>query len=161
MSINSRTKGRRGESQLAAALTVLTGRTWRRTAQRRGTATADVEADGVALHVECKRINGGLQRLHLFAQSHPLILLGDLWCCELHRLHKALTIDVTHAPETRAPSLIVDAMKQANRDRLLSHVPLVCARQDGHGWLACWQWSDDDALREVMEPLLRAKEHTP
>lgn len=155
---NSRDKGKRGELELAAALTLLTGAIWRRTAQRCGLHKGDVEADNCTVHVECKRYKDGLARALKAldkAQAAALVTPNAI-ICRLDKLGAALGPvargSTVHA--LRTPSLLHLALIQAERDRHSTYVPFVCAREDHGPWMACWSPRDTEQLRKRMGELM-------
>lgn len=163
MPVNSRSKGKRGELQLAAALTALTGRTWRRSQQRRGTATADVECDGTRLHVECKRVAAGLARLRsainvaevvAVAAGDSLFIVG-----ELSRIHDWGWPSLVRS--TILPRIVRTALAQAERDRNAETIPLVCVREDRGGWFVCCRADQLAAVRAELSPTIHAGPPAP
>lgn len=158
MSASQREKGKRGELELAAALTLLTGVAWRRTAQRCGTHTGDVEADRVPVHVECKRYRAGLSLI--VARMHKaeavLCYTPNAWVCRMEHMPLALAgpfrSQLCHA--TRTPALLHDALIQAEKDRDAPNVSLVCAREDQGPWLCAWSPRDTQMLRDRLLPLM-------
>ena len=153
VTINSRTKGKRGELDLAAALTAITGRAWRRAQQRKGTATADVECDGTRLHVECKRVKAGLSRLLPWMER----VHGHATCVLANR--PAWLFPLASPPEsnygtpirsTCVPAIFGKALAQAERDAAPGFVPLVCVRQDRGAWIACCRPEHLDAVRKEL-----------
>ena len=158
MSASQREKGKRGELELAAALTILTGVAWRRTAQRCGTHTGDVEADGVPVHVECKRYRSGLSLIvaRMHKREALLCITPNAWVCRLDHLGACLRGPFRGAvcSATRSPALLHDALIQAERDRRTECVSLVCAREDMGPWLCSWSPRDTQLLRDRLLPLL-------
>lgn len=158
MSASQRTKGKRGELELAAALTLLTGVAWKRTAQRCGLHTGDVEADGVPVHVECKRYRAGLSLIiaRMAKAEAVLCITPNALVCRMEHMAQALHGPfrgaVTHA--SRTPVLLHDALIQAERDRHKASVALVCAREDHGPWLCAWSPRDTQLVRDRIAPLL-------
>ena len=164
MSINSRTKGKRGELELAAELSRITGRQWRRAQQRKGTATADVECDGTRLHVECKRVRAGLARLLPILDRvpvHAACVLGN---------RPAWLFPMASPPEssrgeqirpTCVPAIFGKALAQAERDAAPECIPLVCVRQDRGAWIACCRPWHIDLVRAELTPTIHAGPPAP
>ena len=163
MSINSRTKGKRGELELAAELARITGREWRRAQQRKGTATADVECDGTRLHVECKRVKAGLSRM--------LPWIGRDQCISTAiGLTVFVVFPLRRPPDaarcfpvrpTKLPAIFRAALAQAQRDRGDGMTPLVCVRQDRGEWFAACRVDDLDAVRTELTPTIHAGPPAP
>ena len=153
MSNHSRTKGKRGESELAAALTAITGREWRRAQQRKGTATADVECDGTRLHVECKRVKTGLSRLLPWIGRDQCISTAvglTVFVVFPLRLRPPDSARCFPVKPTMLPAIFRSALAQAQRDRADSMVPLVCVRQDRGEWFAACRIDDLDTIRKEL-----------
>lgn len=153
MSINSRTKGKRGELELAAALTAITGRAWRRAQQRKGTATADVECDGTRLHVECKRVKAGLARMLPWFQRHDCFATAvglTVFVVFPLRLRPPDSARCFPVKPTMLPAIFRSALAQAQRDRGDGMVPLVCVRQDRGEWYAACRVDDLDTIRKEL-----------
>jgi hypothetical protein len=151
----SRRKGKNGELEACVALEAVLGFPWRRTAQRRGDGTADVEpVDGgrIAIHVEVKRYQGRLQwwtrrllksdKVHLVDQSGFLIV-------RLEAIRNAMLQDgdIETAPRQGCAE---KWMLQAVRDAEDGLIPVVLCRQDKGCWILAWRYADDDALMAVL-----------
>lgn len=160
MSAMQRSKGKRGELELAACLTLLTGVKWWRTAQRCGTHQGDVECLGAGVHVECKRMRAGLRRLGIALERNgaTMALGSELIACPLEELFTSLASPFTGtATACTIPARLKYAMRQAERDRSPRATPLVCAREDHGIWYACWLSRDTNALRHALfEAMARA-----
>ena len=153
MSINSRAKGSAGERELAAALSALTGRQWRRSQQRRGTATADVECDGTRLHVECKRVKAGLARMLPWIGRDQCISTAvglTVFVVFPLRLRPPDSARCFPVKPTMLPAIFRSALAQAQRDRADGMTPLVCVRQDRGEWYAACRVDDLDAVRKEL-----------
>lgn len=153
MSINSRTKGKRGELELAAELSRITGRQWRRAQQRRGTATADVECDGTRLHVECKRVKAGLARMLPWMERDQCISTAiglTVFVVFPLRLRPPDAARCFPVRPTKLPAIFRAALAQAQRDRGDGMTPLVCVRQDRGEWFAACRVDDLDMIRKEL-----------
>jgi hypothetical protein len=151
MSIYSRRKGKNGELEACVVMEAVLGFPWRRTAQRRGDGTADIEpVDGgrIAIHVEVKRYQGRLKwwtrrlmesdAVHLVDESGFLIVRMDA-------IRNAMLQDGTLANAPRQ-GCAEKWMKQAVRDAEDGLIPVVLCRQDRGCWILAWRYADDDAL---------------
>lgn len=157
MSMASRRKGKVGELELAAELTKLTGREWRRTAQRRGKgATSDVETDGVQLHVECKRWGSGLKTAYLRLADQRLA--GHLPACSIEPagwivMQLADLLDpegVQSLGMHVALRCVTDAVLQAERDAEGRAPAIVCMRADLGPWLVAVKYSQLVLVRAAL-----------
>ena len=151
MSLYSRRKGKNGELEACVAMEAALGFPWRRTAQRRGDGTADIEpVDGgrIAIHVEVKRYQGRLKwwtrrllesdRVHLVDASGFLVVRLD---AIRHAMQQSG--DLETAPRQGCAERW---MAQAVRDAEDGLIPVVLCRQDRGCWILAWRYGDDDAL---------------
>ena len=152
---HSRRKGKNGELEACVVMEAVLGFPWRRTAQRRGDGTADIEpVDGgrIAIHVEVKRYQGRLKwwtrrlmesdRVHLVDASGFLIVRVDA-------IRNAMKQDGDLASAPRQ-GCAEKWMKQAVRDAEDGLIPVVLCRQDRGCWILAWRYADDDALMAVL-----------
>ena len=152
---HSRRKGKNGELEACVVMEAVLGFPWRRTAQRRGDGTADIEpVDGgrIAIHVEVKRYQGRLKwwtrrlmesdRVHLVDASGFLIVRVDA-------IRNAMKQDGDMATAPRQ-GCAEKWMKQAVRDAEDGLIPVVLCRQDRGCWILAWRYADDDALMAVL-----------
>ena len=156
---DSRRKGIRGELEACEILNGLTTLQWERTAQRWGCATSDIWVPArptLELHVEVKRIGKGLQTFMDRVERYGIIQTGDdLYACKLTDLRRALVETPPARHDARVFNIVAQFMAQADEDRRPTEVPIVLCRQDQYGWVAVWQYRDDDRLRQVLTKYLR------
>lgn len=151
--VNSRTKGNRGELDACRAMETITRVRWERTAQRWGNATADIwapECTGMPVHVEVKYYAKGLKRFTVAATESSLNLTrDDLLFCRLDRWQDVIG-------KGRIPSLVnvnngvSGFMRQACADAAEGHTPLVLMRMNHCPWIVCWRNRDDRQLGLIM-----------
>ena len=152
---HSRRKGKNGDLEACVVMEAVLGFPWRRTAQRRGDGTADIEpVDGgrIAIHVEVKRYQGGLKwwsnrltgsdRVHLVDASGLLI-------ARVEAIRNAMLQDGDMGTAPRQ-GCAEKWMKQAVRDAEDGLIPVVLCRQDRGPWILAWRYADDDALMAVL-----------
>jgi len=155
MSLYSRRKGKNGELEACVVMEAVLGFPWRRTAQRRGDGTADIEpVDGgrIAIHVEVKRYQGRLKwwtrRLEVSDKVHLVDDSGFL-IVRLDAIRNAMLQDgdLSTAPRQGCAE---KWMQQAVRDAEDGLIPVVLCRQDRGCWILAWRYADDDALMAVL-----------
>jgi hypothetical protein len=144
---HSRNKGKRGELEAAFLMSVLTGKTWTRTAQHCGKGKADIECADFPVHVECKRYAAGLTWVQRRAERSRLCLAGNLYYAKAEALGALMDQTETGDVSPRARGL-ERWMEQAVRD-CEGKVPLLLCRQDNGIWLMAWRYEDDDRLQKA------------
>lgn len=145
--IDSREKGKRGEREAALLMSVLTCRTWTRTAQHCGKGKADIECKHFPVHLECKLYKTGLSHWTKRAEKAKLNLAGKLYYCYAKHLRELMDqTDVGDvAPQARG---LERWMEQAVRD-CEDKIPVLLCRQNRGEWILVWRFEDDDRLQKA------------